>query len=257
MPEWKSRLIEARSLRYRIAGEGPLLIYIAGLDGTGELFFKQAPALAESYRVVTFRQRDGGSFTYDELTGDVAAIIEDQGEDRATIVGESFGGTVALTFALSHPAKLDRLIVVNSFPRFRGRVRIRLLMMMTSALPFVMLKPLRVGANMLGLFVDGVSEQDRRRFFQAAQTVEAKAYARRLKLITDFDVIDRLHEISAPTLFVAAERDIVVPSRKEAEMMSKRVPGARFLLVNRVGHACLMGERVRLAEILRNWIAND
>ena len=74
-----------------------MLIYIAGMDGTGELFFKQRPVLAESYRVVTFRSRDGARFSYDDLTDDVAAIIEDNGESRATILGESFGGTVALS----------------------------------------------------------------------------------------------------------------------------------------------------------------
>src|SRR5947199_5840071 len=85
---------------YRVEGSGPLLIYIAGLDGTGELFFKQAPALARSYRVVTFRSRDDSRFTYEDLADDVAAIINDLGESRATILAESFGGGVAFTFAL-------------------------------------------------------------------------------------------------------------------------------------------------------------
>src|SRR4026208_2470043 len=112
--------------QYRVEGSGPLLIYIAGLDGTGQLFFKQSPALTRSYRVVTFRSRDTGRFTDEELSNDLAASIRDLGEKQATILGESFGGTVALSFALLYPAMVKRLVVINSFPRFRGRVKIRL-----------------------------------------------------------------------------------------------------------------------------------
>src|SRR5437763_15624600 len=81
--------------QYRIEGSGPLLVYISGLDGTGELFFKQAPALAQSFRVVTFRQRDDGDFSYEDLADDVAAIIHSVGESRATLIAESFSGGVA------------------------------------------------------------------------------------------------------------------------------------------------------------------
>ena len=55
---------------YRARGNGPLLVYVSGLDGTGELLFKQSEALAAAFRVVTFRQRDDGDFTYDDLADD-------------------------------------------------------------------------------------------------------------------------------------------------------------------------------------------
>ena len=68
-----------------------MIIYVPGLDGTGRLFFKQSPRLSIGHRVVTFRSRDGGRFTYEDLTDDLAAIIRDLGERQATIIGESFG----------------------------------------------------------------------------------------------------------------------------------------------------------------------
>ncbi|HYP28249.1 MAG TPA: alpha/beta hydrolase, partial [Blastocatellia bacterium] len=105
---------------YKVEGRGPLLVFIPGLDGTGELFFKQKPDLVGSYRVATVHLSEQGDFTYEDLTDDVAAIIKELGEERAIIIGESFGGTVALSFALRHPGLIDRLIILNSFPRFRG-----------------------------------------------------------------------------------------------------------------------------------------
>lgn len=67
--------IAANVPEYSVEGSGPLLIYVAGLDGTGQLFFKQSSSLAQSYRVVTFRSRDANRFTYEDLASDLAAII--------------------------------------------------------------------------------------------------------------------------------------------------------------------------------------
>ncbi len=235
---------------YRVEGSGPLLIYIPGLDGTGELFFKQGPLLAESYRVVTFRSREGGGFSYDDLTDDVAAIIEDNEESRATILGESFGGTVAFSFALRYPAMVERMVVVNSFPRFRRRLQIRLGAWLASVLPLSTTWLARSGASFLGLLADGVRPEDRRRFFAAIRTVKRESYARRLKLIAEFNVEDRLHEIQAPTLFIAGEKDLLIPSVREARAMARRMPRAVVRVIEGAGHACLMGNRVNLARIL-------
>jgi len=236
--------------RYRIEGAGPLLLYIAGLDGTGELLFKQMPTLTESYRVVTFRSREDSTFTYDDLTSDIAAIIEDLGAQSATILGESFGGTVALSFALRYPRMVERLVVVNSFARFRGRLRIKLGAWLASSLPFWLLWPVRRAACIVGLIVDGVRREDRRRFLQAIRSVRGEAYARRLKLIAEFDVEGRLPEIQSPTLFIAGRRDLLVPSAREARAMASRMPNATVRVIEGAGHACLLGDRVCLAELL-------
>lgn len=242
--------IAAHVPQYGLEGSGPLLIYVAGLDGTGQLFFKQAPSLAHSHRVVTFRSRDDNRFTYEDLTSDLAAIIRDVGEQQAIIVGESFGGTIALSFALAYPEMVARLVVVNSFPRFRNRFKIEMGVKLASRLPFRLLWPFRRTASTLGLFIDGVKKEDRRRFWKAIRTVSAEAYSRRLQLISGFDVENRLREIQAPTLFIAGDRDFVVPSAREARAMAARMPNATVKLVEGAGHACLVGDRVSLAELL-------
>jgi pimeloyl-ACP methyl ester carboxylesterase len=238
---------------YRIEGSGPLLVSISGLDGTGELFFKQAPQLAQSFRVVTFRQRDDGDFSYEDLADDVAAIIRDVGESRATIVAESFGGGVALVFALRYPQMVERLVIVNSFPRYRERRRIRLAAWFASWLPFKAIWPLRVATSLLGLYMDGVRGADRRRFFQAVRAVNGKAYGRRLRLIAELDLDDRLSAVHMPALLIATKKDMLVRSIREARFMAERLPNARVRIITHAGHACLLGDAVRLADLLAEW----
>jgi pimeloyl-ACP methyl ester carboxylesterase len=242
---------------YRIEGSGPLLVYICGLDGTGALFFKQAAPLRESFRVVTFRQRDEGDFSYEDLADDVAAIIRDAGERRAMLVAESFGGGVALVFALRYPQMVERLVIVNSFPRYRQRLRIRLAAWGASWLPFQAIWPLRIVASTLGLHLDGVRRADRRRFFEAMRTVSSKAYARRLRLITEINLDDRLSEIHAPTLLVATRKDLLVRSIREARFMAERLPDAEVKIITNAGHACLLGDAVRLADLIHEWMSGQ
>jgi pimeloyl-ACP methyl ester carboxylesterase len=242
---------------YKIHGSNsalPLLLYIAGMDGTGELFYKQIPSLCGGFRVVTFRLRDRGDATYEELTDDVAAIIKEIGEAQAFIVGESFGGTIAMTFALRYPTMTERLVVINSFPYYRRRFRIKLAARLAAVAPYKMALPFRLCMASLGLWMDGVTAADRRRVLQALRSVEMKSYARRLQLIAEVNIVDRLAEIQAPTLFIAAPKDLLVPSVREAKFMSSRLPDATVKIVAGAGHACLLGGRVQLSELLAEWV---
>ena len=58
----------------------------------------------------------------------LATVIDAVAPDtrRATIVGESFGGALALSFALARPEQVNRLVVLNSFPHFTPQIRLHL-----------------------------------------------------------------------------------------------------------------------------------
>jgi len=160
-----------------------------------------------------------------------------------------------LRFALRHQPMVERLVIVNSFARYPGRARLRLARLITAALPFRLIAVLRVVANTLGLYIDGVSREDRQRFFSMMRTVSREGYARRLRLISELNIVESLPEIRVPVLFIAADRDVVVPSVKQARDMSGRIAGSKLVELKGSGHACLLGDRVKLAEILDEWIS--
>jgi pimeloyl-ACP methyl ester carboxylesterase len=115
--------------------------------------------------------------------------------------------------------------------------------------------PFRLAMASLGLWLDGVTREDRRKVLQALRSIEMKSYARRLRLIAEVNLKDRLAEIQAPTLFIAATRDLLVPSVREARFMQSQVPNAKIKIIKGAGHACLLGNRVRLSELLSAWMA--
>ncbi|HEY6333581.1 MAG TPA: alpha/beta hydrolase [Blastocatellia bacterium] len=228
---------------------------VPGIDGTGELIFKQLPGLAKHFRVATFKLRESGEFSYRDLAGDIAAIIRDVGEERAMVAGESFGGTVALWFALLYPNMLERLVIINSFPRFRNRLKISAARRLAYLLPPRAVWVLRAAGNSVGLYVDGVAAEERRRCRSIIKTAHVNGIRRRLELIEELDLVPRLSEIEAPTLFIAADRDLLLPSVREARLMASRIPNATIKVAQGAGHACLLGDRVSLETILLNWAA--
>src|SRR5206468_544044 len=90
-----------------IQGEGEAVVLVPGINGTGCLFYRQTPLLAGSYRVATYTLRDAAT-TMDQLVDDLAGVIQmvAPGEGRAIVVGESFGGALALSLALAQPGRV-------------------------------------------------------------------------------------------------------------------------------------------------------
>lgn len=123
--------------RLSIHGDGPAVVLVPGMNGAAELFYRQVPLLQRSYRVATYSLRDDAK-SLEQLAGDLAQVVEAAApaERRAIIVGESFGGAVALTFGLTHPERVAALVVLNSFPYFAPQWRLRLAIAGLTMLPW-------------------------------------------------------------------------------------------------------------------------
>ena len=236
--------------RVCVTGRGPLLVFVPGMDGTGELFYRQAPTLSRDYRVVTYALRDDG--TMGDLVADLAAIITDAGpHERATVVGESFGGTVALSFALARPEMVERLVVLNSFPCFLPKARLHLAIAALRALPFpwvVMSAVRRLTA--FRLHSRHTHAREIRRFLEVTARTTRAGYLSRLRVLRDYDVRARLGEIRAPTLLLASDQDHLVPAVDQARYMAARLPNATLRVLRGHGHICLIAPDLDLAEIL-------
>ncbi|MBL0741943.1 alpha/beta fold hydrolase [Chryseolinea lacunae] len=110
-------------LFFREYGEGSPLIILHGLFGSSDNWLTQAKLLSPSYKVYTVDLRDHGqsphsdAFNYPSMVADLAEFIDAQNIKNPVILGHSMGGKVAMNFALTHPDKLDKLIVVDISPR--------------------------------------------------------------------------------------------------------------------------------------------
>ena len=71
-----------------------------------------------------------------------------------------------------------------------------------------------------------------------------------------YDVRDQLAQVRVPTLFVAADRDHLVPSVEQARFMAARVPGASMRVLEGHGHICLLAPDLDMSLILAEWMGS-
>lgn len=238
--------------RLSIQGTGDAVVLVPGMDGTGQLFYRQAPRLARSYRVGTYALRDTASM--EVLIADLARATDAVAsvKRRAIIIGESFGGALALSFALARPERVSALVVLNSFPYFAPQRRLRLARHGLRVLPWGSMALIR-RLTAFRMHSRHTHWQEIRRFLELTAQTSRDGYLARLKALTEYDIRDRLHDVSVPTLFLAAEHDHLVPSVAQARYMAERVPGAVVRVLAGHGHICAIAPDVDFEQILNEW----
>jgi len=241
--------------RLSVHGTGEALVLVPGMDGTGQLFYRQTPSLSESFRTATYALRSN-ALTMDTLVDDLGRVIDAVAPEtrRAIVVGESFGGALAMSFALARPEQVSALVVLNSFPYFAPQFRLRLARYGLALLPWGAM-PLIRRATAFRLHSAHTHREEIRRFVELTATASRDGYINRLQLLMSYDIRDRLHELRPPVLFLAAEQDHLVPSVEQAELMVSRVPRATLRLLHGHGHICLIAPDVDLRAILLPWLA--
>jgi pimeloyl-ACP methyl ester carboxylesterase len=118
-------------IHYVTEGKGPLIVLIHGFPDYWFMWREQMPALAKHFQVVAIDQRGYNlsdkpakveDYAVDKLVGDVAAVLKHFQQDKAVVVGHDWGGFVAWSFAMTHPDKTDRLVILNC-PHPKGLMR--------------------------------------------------------------------------------------------------------------------------------------
>lgn len=239
--------------RLTVDGTGPPLIFVPGMDGTGRLFYRQVPLLAPHFCVATYALRDNAT-RMTELVEDLDQVIRNvtPNGEPAVLVGESFGGTLALSYALEHPERVRRLVVINSFSRFLPQLRLRLALAAIHMMPWGVMGIVR-RVTAFRLHSRHTHSSEVRYFLRQTKGTTRRGYVGRLRILKEYDVRERLAEIRAPTLFLAADEDHLIPSVDQASYMAARVPGATFRVLEGHGHACLIAPDIDLGVIIHDW----
>jgi len=247
------RLQDGEWLDVTRVGSGDPIVLIPGLAGGWRLVAPLAERLARRFEVIVCGLRGdrfptGGPWARDvaDHAQDVAEVIGRLGLERPTVLGVSFGGAVALELAAGHATKLGALIVQGAEARFRSTKAATIARRVLERFPipsdnrfvnqfFNLLHAGRPGPGPLAEFVV-------ERCWETDQSV----IARRLALLENFDVADRLWRVEVPTLVLAGSRDVVVPASSQRSLAAS-IAGARFVTLEGAGHVGFLTHRAEFA----------
>ena len=106
-------------LNHKILGEGDPVIILHGLFGTLDNWQTIGRLLSEMYQVYLIDQRNHGrspqfpEHTYEAMAGDLAYFMEYNWINHTHLIGHSMGGKTAMQYALQHPEKVSKLVVID------------------------------------------------------------------------------------------------------------------------------------------------
>jgi len=110
-------------LHYRELGQGQPIVMLHGIFGSSDNWLTQSRMLSARFHTYAVDLRNHGqsphdeTFDYPSMVDDVAAFLNTHGIENPVLMGHSMGGKVAMNFAVAHPDKLDKLIVVDIAPK--------------------------------------------------------------------------------------------------------------------------------------------
>jgi pimeloyl-ACP methyl ester carboxylesterase len=222
---------------YEEAGSGEPLLMIMGLSGDLQAWALQAPALARKYRVITYDNRGAGRtsapdkpYSISQMAGDAVALLDALGIQKAHVLGFSMGGYVAQELAITHPERVEKLILLATAPSIDGygRVAVRNWMNVRRS---NMSREQVVRYTSQFLYSAELLDDDAR-YERAIQNNLANPYAqqdhafiRQAEAVLAFDARERLANVKSPALVLAGKEDILVPPRN-GERLAKLIPGA-------------------------------
>ncbi len=236
--------------------QGPLLIYLPGMDGTGQLLRSQIPSLQRSFDIRRLSIPVDDLTDWDGLVQKIVELIEtelsaDIHRRAVYLCGESFGGCLALKLAVAAPKLWDRLILVNPASSFRQRRWMRWATYFTDILPANLYSISCMGLLPFLASLDRIDRQDRDLLLHVMQSVSFKSAMWRISLLDSFDVsVEQLHSLDHPTLVVSSGNDRLLPSAAEGKLLKQHLPQSDLHFIPEGGHAVLLERDINLHEIL-------
>jgi pimeloyl-ACP methyl ester carboxylesterase len=268
------------SLFVKVIGQGYPLVLMHGGPGLDYTTLLPLQPLADQFTLIFYDHRCNGrsegagvsSMTFENLTADAEALRQKLGFDRWAVLGHSFGGNVALEYALRYPQSLSHLILMDTSgdtrwvqqnapellakrgysPGAVGAARRFFNGQLTPGEVFPTVMKF-MGAyfnhiNLLGmvyelLFGPRARNRPETQIFGFSQ------------LLTGWTVMDRLSEIQVPALVLAGRQDFLGPPEHQA-ILADRLPKAQLAIIERAGHNPHMEKPAEVIEVIKSFLAD-
>ena len=249
--------IHGHDMAYQLEGSGPPLLLIHGIAGSSRTWRDVIPRLTDRFTVIApdlmghgQSEKPTGDYSLGAFASGIRDLLEVLGIDRTTVVGQSFGGGVAMQLAYQHPERCERLVLVDSGGL--GREVSWMLRFMTLpgseyVMPVIFPGFVRDWGDSLfrrindqGIHLGRFGEMWSA-YASLAEAENRKAFARTIRSVIDpggqtVSAMDRLYLATPmPTLIIWGDRDDIIPV-SHAHAAHQAMPGSRLVVIEGVGH---------------------
>ena len=231
--------IRGFKMYYEIYGKGEPLLIIHGNGGSIVNFSNQIPYFAKNYQVILADSRAQGksvdpsdSLSYEMMTDDLNALLDQLGLKSCYVIGWSDGGINGLLLAIRHPDKVKKLAVTgaNLWPDT------------TAVDPFVYNWAMKYNQNLL--------ETMKKPGANIAQTKNQLKLAHLLSYEPHI-TIQQLQTITCPTLVIGGDHDVIRP--KHTMLIAQSIPNSYLWIIPNSGHSTPIFKKEQFNKIVGDF----
>ena len=267
------------TLFVEVIGHGYPLVLMHGGPGADHHSMLSLRPCADQFTLVFYDHRCNGrsegaevsSMTWENLTADAEALRQALGFDKWAVLGHSFGGMVALEYALRYPKSLSHLLLLDTCGDtwwVRQNAPEILAKRGYSAATVETARRYYTGQIELNEYLPSFLKLARVFYYRLSPLVLARdmAVGLRMKsrpeaflfaareLLKGWTVMDRLGEIQVPTLVLAGRDDFQFPPEHQAEL-SAGIPNAQLEIIERAGHNAPSERPDQVIQAVREFMA--
>ncbi len=240
-------IVKDRELFYDSQGAGAALVLIPGFASGAWLWHRQTAELSRKFNVITFdpcgisaSEKAPVPLSIASLAEDTAALLDFLRIERAVLLGTSFGGFIAQEFALAFPQRVEKLILACTGYGGKGHVPPAMEVLAAFASTRGLNTEDRMRENLLMAFNQSfVAEhpQEAEDFcrMRAENFVSEEVYLQQLNAALAFDTSGRVKDITAPTLVLTGDKDIIVPPQNSRNLAAA-IPGSELKIISGGSH---------------------
>lgn len=255
--------------------EKPAMFVVHGGPGMDHSSYKNSlPSLTDKVQIVYFDHRGQGrsargpieTYTLENNVDDMEALREYLGLDKIIVLGTSYGGMVALSYAIKYPSRVSHLLAVvtssegtcldraKQIVRERGTPEQQAMAERLFAGNFENEEQLRDFMETMGPIYSRKydAKMARERRMRAILSPDAINFAFSGFLRT-YNITDELHNIKAPTLVIGGRHDWICPP-EYSELIARKIPGADLRIFEESGHWVAADEHRAFIDVIRGFI---
>jgi pimeloyl-ACP methyl ester carboxylesterase len=236
---------------YEIHGSGPPLVLIMGLRRNAEWWYQQIRELSKHFTTIAFDNRGAGrtdkpqmDYSIRLFAEDTAGLMNFLGIPRAHILGISMGGYIAQELAINYPDKVSGLIL--GCTSCGGRRAVHMSEERTNKFKANKgLTPEQILRKDMGLYFSDRFIRENPAWVEEFVNISlryyqpADAFFRQFNACLNHDTVDRVSEISSPTLIMTGDDDPLVPSANSL-ILKELMPDADLELFAGCRHCFFM-----------------
>ena len=268
--------IHGHDVSYRIEGEGPLIVLVHGVAGNCDQWSQVIPLLSERFTVIApdllghgQSAKPRGDYSLGAYASGIRDLMVALRKPRATMVGHSLGGGIAMQLAYQFPERCERLVLVASGglgEEVNPLLRAATLPGSEIVLPAIaharvtsIGRAVAGALDRVGLRAGSDLAEIARSYERLGDAETRAAFLHTLRAVIDargqrVDATDRLYlAADMPTLIVWGRRDPVIPVR-HAGVAHRGMPNSRLEVFDRAGHFPQLDEPIRFARLLQEFV---